>query len=67
MNDEQINRGDGVAAAAYERPETPRFIESVSAGLPRAPRAVRARSYCAETAWVWQRARLICAVPESGA
>ena len=31
--------------------------------LPRAPRVTPLnRSYCAETAWVWQRARLVCAV-----
>jgi hypothetical protein len=49
--------GDAVARAAVE------FALLRNDGSPRA-RPGRRSGYCAETAWVWQRARFLCAKPE---
>lgn len=41
-------------------------LVTTALALPRAPRTSPGnRSYCPETAWVWQRARLVCAVKDS--
>lgn len=39
------------------------LLESRSIGTARY-RMERRSSYCAETAWVWQRARFLCAQPQ---
>jgi hypothetical protein len=67
MSEDQINRNEPVASLNMQAlpDDAGALIRSARMNMPRAPRTAPSRSYCAETAWVWQRARLVCAVKES--
>jgi hypothetical protein len=61
MNEDQFTPSEGLVVTAQTALED-RAALSTRMNLPRAPRVgTLNRSYCAETAWVWQRARLVCA------
>jgi hypothetical protein len=61
MSEDQFTPNEGLVIAAQTALDNGAAL-STRMSLPRVPRvAALNRSYCAETAWVWQRARLVCA------
>jgi len=61
MSEEQLKKIEVVSGST----EQPVLLDASGPALPRAPRVGSAsRSYRAETAWIWQRARLVCAVKD---
>lgn len=64
MSDDQ-NIGAEAGTPAVTQTIAEKVVAADRPNLPRAPRTFAAStSYCAETAWVWQRARLVCAAKE---
>jgi hypothetical protein len=55
---ESLGAGDRVGDASAAEPAAARMLRASRF------RFERRSSYCAETAWVWQRARFICAKPQ---
>ena len=65
MSEDQFTPNKALAVTAQSDTADRGVSVGTRMSLPRAPRvATLNRSYCAETAWVWQRARLVCAVKE---
>jgi hypothetical protein len=63
MSDEQLITGEPASLSADMT--AAEATNTALRVLPRAPRSAASnRSYCAETAWVWQRARLVCATAD---
>ena len=67
MSEEPYIRAEPVVVVVPSKSgDAAALIGSARPSLPRAPRAsATSRSYCAETAWIWQRARLVCAVKDA--
>jgi hypothetical protein len=61
MSEDQFKADPQASSADNLSKHAATLVAASAIILPRVPRAGN-RSYCAETAWVWQRARLVCSV-----
>ena len=61
MSEDQVKTESQGSSADNLSKDAATLVVASAIMLPRTPRAGN-RSYCAETAWVWQRARLVCSV-----